>query len=359
MNRRYPFLPPDNESRWLPYLWLVYLLQFLFYPLSRNASWVEWAATLGGVTVFLPLYFWGYWLRGFQVLWVVGALGLLGTGFAHWNPGASVFFIYGAAFLARVSGRSWVWLAGWTAMIGVVAFVLQRSPVFWVAGILFSLIIGSVAIVDVQQRRIYRRLAMAQEETERLAKIAERERIARDLHDLLGHTLSVIVLKSELASRLTERDPARAAVEIRDVEKISREALAQVRAAVRGYRSAGLTAEVKQARRTLAAAGVELECRLEPCPLTPQQENVFSLAIREAVTNIVRHAGARRCELSLGAAVDAVELRIKDDGQGGGGVEGSGLAGMRERVEMMGGTMERNGTRGTAILVRLPLGASA
>jgi len=363
MTRRYPFLPPGNDSGWLPYLWLVYLTQFAFYPASGNASGIEWAVTLAGVAVFLPLYFWGYWLRGFQTLWVVAALGVLGTGFAHWNPGASVFFIYAASFLAKVStelkpGRIWGWLAGWTIFIGGVALLLQRSPVFWVAGIVFSLLVGTMAIVDVRKRQMYRRLAMAQEETERLAKIAERERIARDLHDLLGHTLSVIVLKSELASRLTERDPARAAQEIRDVEKISREALAQVRAAVKGYRSAGVAAEVEQARGALTAAGVDLDCKMEACPLTPQQENVLSLAIREAVTNIVRHARARCCELSLGAANGAVELRIRDDGQGCDSVEGNGLTGMRERVELLGGTMERNGARGTAILVRLPLGES-
>lgn len=364
MNRRYPFLPPGNASGWLPYLWLVYLIQFLIFPIGTNASITTWMATLAGVAIFLPLYFAGYWVRGFRVLWVVAGLITLGTAFAAWNPGAGVFYIYAASFIGQLAtelkpGRVWLWLGGLLGLIGIVAYFLQRSPVFWMSAVLFSALIGTMSIVQVQQRQMYRRLAMAQEETERLAKIAERERIARDLHDLLGHTLSVIVLKSELASRLAERDTARAATEIRDVERISRDALTQVRAAVRGYRSAGLATEVEQARTALTAAGVQLECNMEPCPLTPLQENVLSLVIREGITNIVRHARAGRCNLSIRTHQNTLELRLADDGVGAGGPEGNGLQGMRERVELLGGTMERNGGRGTEILVRLPWEASA
>lgn len=183
----------------------------------------------------------------------------------------------------------------------------------------------------------------------------ERERIARDLHDLLGHTLSVIVLKSELASRLSATQPERAAEEIRDVERISREALAQVRAAVRGYRSAGFESELHQAREALEAAGIAVEARVEQPQLSAMQESVFALALREAVTNIVRHAHATICRLSLRQNGRFCELEIADNGRGGALEEGSGLSGMRERVEALGGMLERDGSNGTLLRIRVPV----
>ena len=126
-----------------------------------------------------------------------------------------------------------------------------------VPALVFTIVTGAANIFDAERERAQRRLRRADEEIERLAALAERERIARDLHDLLGHTLSVIVVKSELAARLAERDPARAGEEMRDVERIGREALAEVRAAVVGYRAQGLRGELDGARRALAAAGVE------------------------------------------------------------------------------------------------------
>jgi two-component system sensor histidine kinase DesK len=199
------------------------------------------------------------------------------------------------------------------------------------------------------------RLELAHGEVERLAKIAERERIARDLHDLLGHTLSLMVLKSEVASKFADIDPVRAASEIRDVERISRDALAQVRAAVRGYRSIGIDAELEHARQALRAAGISLQCASSPVSLPASQEGVLVLALREAVTNIVRHSSARSCHIQLSGEEGAVELHVSDDGKGSDASEGFGLSGMRERVEAMGGTLERDGSHGMRLLIRLPI----
>jgi two-component system sensor histidine kinase DesK len=165
----------------------------------------------------------------------------------------------------------------------------------------------------------------------------------------------VIILKSELASKLADRDAERSRAEIRDVERISREALAQVRAAVRGYRAGSLQGEVDSARATLATAGVTVECELAPLTLPPQQEAVLALALREAVTNIVRHAEARRCRITLAAPCT---LTIEDDGRGGNAPFGQGLLGMRERVESLGGTLTRDGARGTKLTIALPCEAT-
>jgi two-component system, NarL family, sensor histidine kinase DesK len=165
----------------------------------------------------------------------------------------------------------------------------------------------------------------------------------------------VIVLKSELASRLSATDPARAADEIRDVERIARDALTQVRAAVRGYRSAGIASELKSARETLETAGIQVETHIETPALSPAQEGVIALALREAVTNVVRHAHATFCRLTLRRNGPYCELEIQDNGRGGTDEEGSGLIGMRQRVETLGGALERDGSHGTLLRIRVPV----
>jgi two-component system sensor histidine kinase DesK len=185
--------------------------------------------------------------------------------------------------------------------------------------------------------------------------VAERERIARDLHDVLGHTLSVIVLKAELAGRLLGKDNARAASEIADVEKTARTALAEVREAIGGYRTKGLQAEVEQARRTLDAAGVLLECGDTPPQMAASEETVLSLAVREAVTNIVRHAGATLCTMQFAESGDGFRaLIVADNGRGAGGGEGNGLRGMRERVQALGGRFRVESSSGTRVVIELP-----
>ncbi|MFZ0761167.1 MAG: sensor histidine kinase, partial [Candidatus Sulfotelmatobacter sp.] len=180
-------------------------------------------------------------------------------------------------------------------------------------------------------------------------------RIARDLHDVLGHTLSVIILKSELAGKLMDRDPRRAGDEIRQVEQISREALSEVRDAIRGYRSQGLEAELARAKSTLETAGVAVKYEAARMALPALQEGVLSMAVREAVTNVVRHAHARTCSLRLEPQNGSCRLEIEDDGRGGSTDEGNGLRGMRERVEMLGGTLNRDSNSGTRLTIMLPL----
>jgi two-component system sensor histidine kinase DesK len=354
--RKYPFLPPNEDISWVPYVWLVYVGWFALVPWFDNSpKWVWWLTEVETVVV-VPLYFAGYWVKGLKRLWVVAALFLLAMAAAKWNPAAAVFIVLGCAFLGhggetRVSVR---WMAVLLGLTAGMSWLCGFSPGFWMPSVIFGALVGAVTINQAQRIRINLRLKTAQEEVERMAKIAERERIARDLHDLLGHTLSLIVLKSELASKLTETDPDRAAREIRDVERISRDALTQVRAAVRGYRSTGLMAEVDHARATLETAGIHFECELEKISVPPSEESVLVLALREAVTNIVRHSAAVSCRVRFLRTTGGYELEIADDGRGGLAREGSGLSGMRERVESLGGTMERDGSSGTRLFLRIP-----
>jgi two-component system sensor histidine kinase DesK len=348
-------LPKDQD--WTGYIWLAYLASFLITPFVFPAPVWQRVATVLGTLAALPLYFLGYWLTGRRVLWVAGGFTLLAMVFAPFNFGAASLFIFAACYIARM-GRPWEALQclGVLLVIEVLeSWVMRLPPYFWIPTIFFSSLLGSAMIQWLHRKRLTDKLLAAQAESEHLAKVAERERIARDLHDLLGHTLSVIVLKAELASRLTASDPARAAEEIRDVERISRDALTQVRAAVRGYRSAGFDGELKVAMQALEAAGIQVETSVEQPPLSPAQETVFAMALREAVTNVVRHAHATVCRLTLRRVGRFCEMVVADNGLGGVPAEGSGLSGMRERVEALGGALERDGSHGTQLRIRVPV----
>ena len=350
-------LPKDQGFGWTPYAWLVYLA-FLFIQPVVLQDVREWALALGVTSVFLVLYFIGFWVDGKRMMWIVAAITLLAAAYFPHNVGAGCLFIYACSFAAWIGTTRQAVIAiaiiESITLAECIAFGVRPMNAFW--PLMFNVLIGALNIHAAERDRANAKLQLAHDEVEHLAKVAERERIARDLHDLLGHTLSLIILKSELASKLAERDVERARQEIRDVERISREALAQVRSAVRGYRSGGLEAELTAAKEALTAANVTVTFNVEPLALTPQHEAVIALALREAITNIVRHAQARHCNVTLAAPCT---LTIEDDGRGGEQSFGSGLLGMRERVESLGGTFVRDGTRGTRITITLPVETAA
>jgi two-component system sensor histidine kinase DesK len=284
---------------------------------------------------------------------------LLGVLFLPYNMGGSTFFIFAAAmipFMVPTQARAVAGLGVIAAVAAIEGLLLHvgRWELFW--AVAFPMFIGAGNVFFAERNRMNCQLRKANEEIENLAKVAERERIARDLHDVLGHTLSVITLKSELAGKLIDRDPQRAGKEIREVEQISRQALSDVRDAIRGYRSQGLAAELAQAKTTLETAGLTVQCDAATTVKLPAvQESVLSLAVREAVTNVVRHAQARTCRMRLEQQNGSCRLEIHDDGLGGSNGEGNGLRGMRERVEMLGGTLSRSSDAGTTLTITLPL----
>jgi len=352
------FLPPDRDLGWTPYVWLIWLGIFFLQPGVGRAGWEEWLATAAGSIIFLILYFAAHWVRDRRRLWIIAVIAILGVGYAPFNVGAVVFFVY-AATLVPFASDSWLAVGVLAALVTVAAteaLLLHLGLWFGIVGTVLPIALGSVNIHFAQRNQANRQLRMAQDEIEHLARVAERERIARDLHDVLGHTLSVVILKSELASKLVGHDPQRAGNEIRDVERIAREALAEVRNAIGGYRAGGLEEELSRAASTLKTAGVAPECKVAPISLSPAQETVLALAVREAVTNVVRHARAKQCQMRLEESNGNCLLEIQDDGRGGSQGEGNGVRGMRERVEALGGTLRRETSAGTRLTILLPLG---
>ena len=354
---------------WEPYLYLVFLGFLFFQPFfDPEFGPLNWALTLALIAVFLPVYLMNFAYGGRRAFVGICVIALLGVVGMFVNTGSSSFFIYagaGAPYVVRKPRHAALFIAAICGFIAL-SFALSAIPLpdrYWafLPALIFVPINGLINIFQAEKDRSNRALRRAHEEIERLAKVAERERIARDLHDLLGHTLSSITLKSELASRLAQADPKRAEREMREVADVSRGALKEMREAVSGYRARNLKSELETAKTMLAAAGVRLEYVTEPLELTPVQEGTLALALREAVTNVVRHAQASVCTVRVLRVVtsdsDEARLEVCDDGRGKGGVDGAGLTGMNERAAALGGRLEVCGSAdGTRLQLRLPLG---
>lgn len=353
-------LPKNQLHGWAPYTWLAYFGFFFIQPIVEHAGWKEWAWTALGTAAFLILYFGFFWLPDRLQRVDIAVMVLLGIAYTPYNGGAACFFTFAAAFMPFAFEKE-KHAAQSLAIFPVLALIQMwwwhLSVWEFIYSGLLPVAVGGGNVYFAARNRMYEKLRLANQEIEHLAKVAERERIARDLHDVLGHTLSVIILKSELAGKLIDRDPQRAKTEIGDVERTSRKALAEVRHTIRGYRLNNLAAELKQAESTLQLAGVTVQAETSEVPLTPVQESVIALVVREAVTNVVRHAGARNCRFRLANNNGNCLLEVHDDGRGGLRTEGNGLRGMRERVEALGGTLQYDSSTGTKLKIEFPLSA--
>jgi len=358
-----PLFFKDREHGSLPFVWLIFLSFFFIHPILDHISRVELILTLLGTAIFLVCYFGLFSCHGKKWdLLCLAAIAFLGFAFAPFNPGASVFFIYASAFvgfLVEKPRTAFLLLSALLIGVGLQSWLLHLPTQFWISSIVVSIGVGVANIHFAERNRANAKLRMAHDEIEHLAKVAERERIARDLHDVLGHTLSLIILKSELAGKLIVRDAERAKEEIGDVERAAREALAEVRHTIRGYRAQSLNAELKRARAALETAGLKVQSDAADITLTPVQESVVALVVREAVTNVVRHARAQNFRLRLAPDNGNCLLEIQDDGRGGDQIEGNGLLGMRERIEALGGTLQRDTSAGTRLTIQFPLAAAS
>jgi two-component system sensor histidine kinase DesK len=346
-----------DPTGWTKFVWLIYAVPFALYPFAEQFV-SPWKATVTVLTtiLFLIVYVEGYRAHGRRLLAIIALITVMGVVFLPFNYGAGAFFIFAASFAGSAGGKRQPFFIVGIILLALLVEVkiLDLSVAIWWWAALFTVAVGAVNVHFAQVGRSNARLQLAQDEIEHLAKVAERERIARDLHDLLGHTLSLIILKSELASKLAERDPLKAREEIRDVERISREALSEVRQAVRGYRGGGIQKELDAAREMSSAAGIALIDDIDSFSMPPAHEAILALALREAVTNVVRHSHARRCSVTLKRHEDRATLTVIDDGRGGSQADGFGLSGMRERIVAVGGSVVREGSSGTTLTVTLP-----
>ncbi len=352
-----------GKSPWTNGIHLLWSLWIFLTPLFGEGYSLRWGAlTLLSYPVFLWLYvkvIVGPRRHGWWYALAMAALSLL---LLRWYPSGLSYFVFGCVML-RVSGQRTRFvsyalqlLAMNLVYVAVAAWIGYPSSLWlWVPVMTF--VIGTIINVEHASQEKDAALALSQDEVRRLAATAERERIGRDLHDLLGHTLSLITLKLELSRKLFERDPARAKSEMEDAERVAREALAQVRSAVTGIRATDLAAELASAKLLLETTQVQLNYAPPPQGLPPEVERGLALVLREAVTNISRHAQAVQAQVEFVREDNAVQLRIRDNGRGGVSVDGNGLSGMRDRVRALGGSLSVDSPRagGTQLLVRVPL----
>jgi two-component system sensor histidine kinase DesK len=349
-------------------------LVFLIYPvravLTSEPTPVRIALALGGAGLFAVAFLWLMWTL--EPLWspsaepsevrrhraTVAFLAVLAISlnlalgsewrvlFFHANVAAGIMLLTTEAYVA-IAG-----LAAVTFGLGLL------SGMAWL--VLPTAVIGLWATAFVRQVAAVAELRSAREELARLAVDEERLRFARDLHDLLGHSLSLITLKSELAGRFLPDEPKRAEAEVHDIEEVARQALGEVREAVAGYRSPTLDEELAGAAEMLEAAGID--CRIENgAGLLPKEtDGVLAWAVREGTTNVIRHSHARACRIVLAREDGEVYAEITDDGRGETNEEtsGSGLSGLAERVagfgdgEFEAGPLPEGGFR---LRVSLPL----
>jgi two-component system sensor histidine kinase DesK len=391
---------------WAHYFWLVYL-GFLFTPVfaPEPHSWLWLWPTVISIPIFLFLY--TRVIRAFRyrdppgpaALAEVLAIAVMAYALMPFNDSANTYIIYCAAvspFTLRSLRQMVVFVLSLLLGYALELSLLGFRPLLFAITTVVAIVAALSNFMMVENRRKNLALRLSREEMHRMARVAERERIGRDLHDLLGHTLSLIALKSELAAKLLDRDRTSAAREIAEVTSIAREALKQVRTAVAGIKAAALENEIVAAKELLSTSGIALAFERDGAVLPAEIETTLAMIVREAVTNIQRHSGARGARIEVvtdvpaaaqsgeaGAGGEAgargnagatgvgggkrieeksVLLRVIDDGRGGIATRGNGLTGIGERVRSLGGTLEIDSPhgKGTTLRVRLPLvGAAA
>lgn len=342
----------DHPAIWLAYLPLFFIPWFIKWPSAAQMTW----AVLG-LAVFLGLYWASMKAAGWRLVALSVACLLLSFALAFTGSNWTVIAVYAAAMIAELRPARHASLAvgGFAMASAALAYATEQPPLYWVLGVFLMIMVGIGNISRAALQDKNRALAAAQEEVRNFAAEAERERIGRDLHDLLGRTLTLIALKADLAERLFADAPDKAAAEIRDVAAAAREGLSEVRAAVSGMTGATLSREIAGSQAALNAAGITCEVEGDADSIAPGSSAVLAMALREAVTNVIRHSGARNCRIALIQQRGGLELKVSDDGDGQAVRPGGGIAGLKSRLCAAGGDLAVHGdAKGTLLTVRLP-----
>jgi two-component system sensor histidine kinase DesK len=368
---------------WLPTIIRVaiapVLVGVLFLLVEPGRSARDLAAALGlavlaGVHV---LYWWRPW-PGRQRRAIAAAAGMVVTNFVLLNLlGLAVPLLW--LYPALIAGAGFrppmaVVGVGLTALAAAAPMALEGGlieplhpfqpfgPTFGPThAILLSIVLAGLGMTAVRQLiALNSDLLTTRAELADLAVAADRERLARELHDLLGRTLALIAVKAELASRLSANGDPSAAAELGDVQRLARQAVRDVREAVAGDHAPNVDTELVAAEAALRSVGIKVSVDNTAASIDPAYETTIAWALREAVTNVVKHSGAHTCRIALEAADGSTALDVEDDGRGtAGSGAGTGLEALAARVQALGGTLESGPTDGRGFRLRLRLGADA
>ncbi|KWX71118.1 histidine kinase [Paenibacillus riograndensis] len=353
-----------------PYVWVVfYILPFYFIFRSASVNQNQWVYGIVMVAVFFACYVLSFKSKGWVVyFWttvqiLVSITMTLLFGYMYFalfiaffigniQKRAGFFTLYSIHLLTTIAAINYEMITGNRVFISQLPFVL--------VSMIAVVLLPATTYNRNNQDKLQGQLEDANKRISELVIMEERQRIARDLHDTLGQKLSLIGLKSDLAGKLIHKNPAQAAVEINDVRQTARSALKEVREMVTQMRGIRLEDELVRIRQLLEAA--EIEFRLEGSPklvnTSLMTENVLSMCLKEAVTNVVKHSGATLCQVLIEPSRTDLLIKVKDNGTG---IEGSnlydkghGLQGMRERLEFVNGSMDVLQDKGTTLIIRVP-----
>lgn len=346
----------EQKMSWVYLINLVlFLAPLLFVPYQL---W-HYAAMLVALLAFLWCYFKAYRSISTQMHWPVLGIVLIATAIAPINPGAISFFAFAAFFIGFAYAlRRYLLLM--TGLCAIVIALDLSELILWPYFLLFGLpaILGVSLLGRVEQQRQLRlrHEQQSQDEIKQLATMVERERIGRDLHDILGHTLSSIILKADLAEKLLARQQTAAAQQqLTELSTIARNALSQVRQSVSGFKHQGLIAEVAKLLSRLRDAGFQVELSGEIPQLDSRRETTLILALTELVTNIMRHSQGDSCQLRFMSSDQLVQLELTDNGKATEFKEGNGLTGLRERLSAIGAHLTVQQDQGFTATIALPL----
>ena len=343
------------RSPWEQWAWAVAAiwLVFLAYPVTEtfetDASAPVKGLTLALIAAYALVYLlgWSLWRDYALRIWFVMLLLALGTVPVIGIEAIGLTPYLGAFSALMVPAPWWKWTTAISALLPVLSLIGGDFPAFF-----FLMVWPLIGFFTAM--RVFSELERQSEDARaQLALVAERDRVARDVHDVLGHSLTALSIKAELAARLIDVDPARAREELESIQETARQALAEVRSTVGGLRAANLEAELAAAPRVLADAGIETRLVGTVADTDPRHRTLLAWVLRESVTNVVRHAGASTVSIEL----SPTGLVVADDGTGfeaSGSHDGNGLLGMRERVSAAGGTLHLSGDPGTRVEVVLP-----
>ena len=351
-----PLTKLDSKLSW------VYLINLIFYiiPLFtvRFALW-QYISMAAALLLFLLCYFQAYRCNRRDIHWPIAGIVLVAALITPVNPGSVSMFAYAGFFIGfAYTLRRYVLLM--TLLLAVLVLLELTLTIHWNLFLLMGVpIVLAVSFLGrAEQAKLRHRMAEQQSEDEikQLATMVERERIARDMHDILGHTLSCIILKADLTEKLLARQHTQAAQQqLTELSQIARDALSQVRQSVSGYKHQGLAAEVARLLSRLRDAGFRAVLQGDVPQLDARRETALILALTELVTNVIRHSKGDSCSLSFLQQGDEFTVCLSDNGQTSDIKEGNGISGLRERLAAIGGTLAMQQQDGVTARIQFPL----
>lgn len=347
---------PYSDKSWI---WLIFSLYY-FVPLYYMPfSLIGHTLLIGIYCIFVAVYLWASTLSRQRVWMPILAIILLAILITPYTPGSSTFFPYVGFLIGYCySTRTYLGILG---LVIAIILVLQYQfnypvPFFSLPAISGVLTISAWGYIEKMRYEARVRYIQSRQEIEQLAVIAERERIARDLHDILGHTLSSIALKAELADKLLKQQKLEQVQEhLTDLHQIARNSLSLVRQTVSGYKHRGLSGEVMELCDKLRQSGFVVELAGEIPQLSPRAETAMILALTELTTNILRHSKGDHCQIEFSRNPEEILVCMRDNGSVSKLVPGNGLTGIKERLQALAGDLHANIHRGCEFLISLPV----